>query len=62
MIGMRWPKPGLESKTTCVGLYKSMMKKNYDSEEVSIEMRIYKLKKVIFGHPIFILHVERKRN
>lgn len=53
MIGMRWPRPGLESKTMCVGLYKSMMK-NYDSKEVSIEMRIYKLKKVVFGHPIFI--------
>jgi len=40
MIGKRWPRPGLESKTKCDGLYKSMMK-NYDSEEVSIEMRIY---------------------
>lgn len=28
MIGMRWPRPGLESKTMCVGLYKSIMK-NY---------------------------------
>lgn len=37
MIGMRWPKPGLESKTTCVGLYKSMMKKNYDSQDINVK-------------------------